>query len=223
MRRVLSRLLALEEDPRRAPVARRLEALAHELLADHDPSRHNQAMMELGALVCLPRTPRCELCPLLSVCAAAATGEPSRFPPTRPTKAVPHQAFAVALVRDRERLLLEQRPSGGLLAGLWDLPGYALALGEEPPGRLAQTLRELYGLQVEVEESLPPVKHAYSHLKVTLHAFRCRLLGRSSRAAESVATRIWVRPEELGQRAMPRACHKVLEGAGLGPPRGQVA
>ncbi|MBI5014231.1 MAG: A/G-specific adenine glycosylase [Deltaproteobacteria bacterium] len=208
--RVLSRLTALSADPRRAPASAALAALAGELLPPGTGALHNQAVMELGALVCTPRAPRCAECPLAAVCRAGREGRPERYPPRRAKPAVPHHDVALGIVFDRDRVLIDQRPYGGLLGGLWEFPGGKVEPGESPARAVVRELREELGLEVAVGEPLTPVKHAYSHLRVTLHPFLCRLVAMDARTGEGRPHR-WISPEELPDYPMPRANRKVIE------------
>ncbi|MCK5799895.1 MAG: A/G-specific adenine glycosylase [Deltaproteobacteria bacterium] len=230
VKRVLARLSALSEAPTTSRITKHLQAQAQALLLrrEVDPSIHNQAMMELGARICTPRAPLCTDCPLAGVCVARELGTPEDYPRKGPRKVVPQEHLAVAIVHDdRGRILLYQRPYGGLLAGLWDLPSVALRddKGERLSGAsvtesatmsaLEGYLREAWGLVARVEgDALSLVTHAYTHLRVTLHPYRCvvrsgRRSRQGSRAAEATPSR-WVAPEEFGAQAMPRASHKVL-------------
>ncbi|MCA9666826.1 MAG: A/G-specific adenine glycosylase [Myxococcales bacterium] len=224
VRRVLSRLVALERDPTRARESRGLEALAAALLeasAGDDlegPSRHNQAMMELGALVCVPRAPRCEQCPMGAACLGLRSGEPTRFPPRKARRAVPHHDLAVAIALDARsgEMLLEKRPERGLLAGLWDLPQTRVdeAAAADEAARvlaLSQLLAERYGLRgARVERQLTPVGHVFTHLRVTLHPTVLRVSGASSRASEGGEARRWVSRAAIAEHALPTATRKVL-------------
>jgi A/G-specific adenine glycosylase len=209
--RVLSRLTALRADPRRAPAARALEELAGVLLPAGAASLHNQAMMELGALLCTPRSPACPACPLSDACRAAVSGQPEAYPPRRATPPIPHHHVALGLVFDAGRVLIDQRPYGGLLGGLWEFPGGKVEPGESPAEALARELREELGLEVATGAPLPTVDHAYTHLKVTLHPFLCRLVAMEPRVGEGRPYR-WIRPEELPDYPMPRANRKVIDG-----------
>ncbi len=209
VRRVLARLLALAEDPRRAPWTTALDALAAALLRA-PASLHNQAMMELGAMICTPRTPACERCPLRGRCAAREAGTAEELPVRSARAPVPHHQVAVAIVFDGERCLVDQRPYDALLGGLWAFPGGKLEPGEGAEQALRRELDEELGLEVEVEHALPPVRHAYSHFKVTLHPFVCGVRSQRPLAAEAPPCR-WVLPGELAELPMPRANRKVIE------------
>jgi A/G-specific adenine glycosylase len=225
VKRVLARLITLEQPPSVSRVHKQLAQLAQQLLpaGQGKAALHNQAMMELGARVCTPRSPSCDECPLAAPCAARAAGQAEAYPRKAPKRAVPLQQLAVAVLEDeRGRLLLYERPYGGMLAGLWDLPAAVLrdeagqAIGPEAvtdelvAAALLEALLAQHGCAAAIGEALPPVDHVYSHLRVRLHPRRCTLaaMAPADRAAETSAR--WLARSELGSRALPRATHKVL-------------
>ena len=210
VRRVLTRLAALAADPRSGPVAAALHALAQELLPPGTAPVHNQALMELGATICTPGTPRCPECPLATPCRARASGTPEAYPVRVGRPTVPHRDVAVAIVRRDGELFIDRRPYGGLLGGLWEFPGGKVEPGETVEDALARELREEFGMTVEVQESLPPVDHAYSHLRVTLHPRLCRFVAMEPRLGEGNPWK-WVHPSELSEHPMPRANRKIID------------
>jgi A/G-specific adenine glycosylase len=209
VRRVLSRLIALNENNRHNPWRSALECLAQQLLPPGTAAIHNQAMMELGALVCTPRQPDCRTCPLRGPCRALKSGKPELFPARPIARQIPHHNVAIALIYRGERLFVDQRPYGGLLGGLWEFPGGKIAEGETVEQALQRELAEEFSMTVEIQASLLPVAHAYSHFKVTLHPRLCRFIGMNSRAGEGPPWR-WIALEELTQLAMPKANRKVI-------------
>lgn len=221
VRRVLCRLAAVAEDPRRPAVARRLWALAEELLDRGDPGRYNQALMELGATVCLPRDPACGRCPVARHCRARALGIAADLPVPPPRRVLPHHEVAVGVVWRDGQVLIARRPPQGLLGGLWEFPGGKRAAGESLEACVAREVREELGVEVAVGERLAVVRHAYTHFRVTVHAFECRYLRGEPRAVGCADWR-WVRPEALGAYPMPRANRRILAalagGSGTGGP-----
>jgi A/G-specific adenine glycosylase len=210
VRRVLSRLAALNADPRRAPHSRALDQLAQALLPPGTAATHNQALMELGAVVCTPSRAECARCALGRVCRAGASGSPTSFPARTPRSLPPHHDVALGIVHRGEHVFIDRRPYGGLLGGLWEFPGGKVEPGETPEQALHRELREEFGMRVEPTRQLAPVHHAYTHLRVILYPFVCRLLSLDPRAGEGQPWR-WVAPRELPDYPMPRANRKVLE------------
>src|SRR6185437_921732 len=121
--RVLARLEGMDEPVRSPSAVRRLWAIAARLLPDEQPGRFNEALMELGATVCTPRDPRCDVCPVARFCVARAQGREQDLPVVEQKRAVPVVEAVAAVLRDGEgRILLARRKEGGLFGGLWEPP-----------------------------------------------------------------------------------------------------
>jgi A/G-specific adenine glycosylase len=224
-RRVLSRLFDLEE-----PTPAILDAHARELIAEADvdlppgsPSRAgdlNQALMDLGGEICTPRSPECERCPLGAHCLALARGTVALRPPRKNRQATPHHDIAVALVWSQGRIFLQRRPEDGLLGGLWEFPGGKIEPSESAEEAAAREVLEETGLVIRVVEPAGVVEHAYSHFRITLHAFHATIDGPGAHPPRPVGNPSdsprWVGLRELGSYAMPKANRKLL--ASMEPP-----
>jgi A/G-specific adenine glycosylase len=213
--RVCSRLWCIAEDLRRARPLRAVEArLTEAIAASGQPSAFNQAMMELGALVCRPREPLCAECPLRRACAALATGRTGELP-RRPERARrPHYRIAVGIVEHEGRILIARRRDEQMLGGLWEFPG-----GKQEPGeRLEQTavreLQEEVHLAVRIVRRACTIRHAYSHFRITLTAFLC-VPEEAPEAAHCDRPMAWVRWERIRDYPMPKANHKLLAAMGI--------
>ncbi|HEU4429101.1 MAG TPA: A/G-specific adenine glycosylase [Myxococcota bacterium] len=172
--RVLARLLDLRDDVRSPPVQQRLWQEAAALADGPRPGDLNQALMELGALVCTPRAPKCLLCPLREMCRGLAAGDPEALPVKKRARA-PRAIEGVAAIVTRERSLLAvRRPPQGLLGGLWDLPGGDLSPREAAEAALERALRERLGLAVAGVVKLGEVQHQFTHRTLRLHVFRAK-------------------------------------------------
>ncbi len=211
VRRVLCRVFGIEEDPRRPRVERRLWEIARALIVPGKAREINEALMDLGREVCTPRNPQCDRCPLRDVCVARARGKQNALPVRAPRRKVPHYTVTAGIIWNGEgKVLLAQRPAEGLLGGLWEFPGGKVEQGETLEACLKRELREELGIEVEVGDPVAVVEHAYSHFRITLHAFHCRLVRGEPRAI-GVADWRWVRPEEIRTYALSRADVKILE------------
>ena len=172
--RVFSRYLGWRDDFRKLPARQKLAGwLQTQMAGLQSPGDFNQAMMELGALICLPRTPACTPCPLASTCQACATGTQAEFP-FRPAAATcPTRHAAAVVIRKRGRVLLVQRGEQGLLGGFWELPG-----GEMPrkPGAhaAAAAVRRQTGLTLTGLSAKGELTHVFSHFRLQLAIFACR-------------------------------------------------
>jgi A/G-specific adenine glycosylase len=173
VRRVLMRMFRLKDGSGPA-VDRLLTARLQSLASRRHPGLFNQALMELGALVCRPGHPRCLACPVSGHCLAYRSGEQEIIP--RPKTLDLRRVEAVVAVVERDgRYLIQQRPEKGLLAGLWEFPGGKVEPGESRVRALRRELGEELGAEVLELRPLITVKHAYTRFLVTLHAFECRL------------------------------------------------
>ncbi|HUV67578.1 MAG TPA: A/G-specific adenine glycosylase [Sedimentisphaerales bacterium] len=207
--RVLCRLFRVREDPRSSRTQKRLWRLAEGLLPSGKARFFNQAMMELGATVCLPRSPHCDDCPLGRMCGAKAHGEQDRLPTRASKKPLPRHKVVVGVIYKKGKILIDKRKAGGLLGGLWEFPGGKVAKGESLRAALLREVREELGVRVRVVRPLVTVQHAYSHFSITLHAFECAHESGKPRCAGCVDYK-WVLPGQLKKYAFPAANKKIF-------------
>lgn len=209
IRRVLARLLDIDSRGDAPLYAGGLPLL--ENLTRRQVGHLVQALMELGALVCLPRNPDCPNCPLKRRCRAKRRGTVSQRPGRRLRRAIPHHEVVIAyLLNGRGQLLLVQRPPEGLLGGLWELPGGKVETGETLEAALQRELWEEVGIRrLRARRYLGCVEHTYTHLKVTLQLFEGTTRQRGKLGRGPVAME-WIAPEQLGDFTLPRGTHKAL-------------
>ena len=154
------------------------------------PGAYNEALMELGALVCIPGAPHCETCPLQPLCQGCAAGRADKLPVKPAPKEKRTVPVTVALISSEQGLLLQRRPAKGLLAGLWQPAAWEKALTKD---ELTAALAKL-GVQAELTEPLPPAKHVFTHRVWQLSGWRGR--------AEACALPdgfVWAAPEQLAE------------------------
>ena len=171
LRRVFSRLfdVSVAAD---SPVGEKiLWELAAQNLPKGQAGDYNQALMDLGSAICVPKNPRCLLCPLMKICESRKNGTQEIRPVLKPKKSVPHYIHAAAVIINRGRVLLMQRPPDGLLGGMWEFPNARVEA--DPAKELTKVINAAYSLKVKKKEALGVVQHAYTHFKVTVYAFRC--------------------------------------------------
>lgn len=205
VRRVLARLLALRGPQflKDGPYYDRAE----ELLDRTRPGDWNQALMELGATLCLPRKPACPACPLRQACQARKLGIVAELPQGRARRAPVDVTVAAALVEREGRVLLVRRPKGRLLDRLWEVPQTSLASRGRPD--LVRELEQGYGLRVVAGPLTVRARHAITYRRVTLEGYRARLRRPPPEDRERF---LWARPEEVARLPVASSTRKLLRG-----------
>lgn len=208
--RVLCRLFRIRTDPSQNGTRKQLWQLAEALLPTKRVGDFNQALMELGSEVCLPRKPLCADCPLRKVCQAKQHGEQAHIPVRKPRKSIPSYTVVVGVIYDRRgRILIDKRKPEGLLGGLWEFPGGKQESGESLEAALQREVREELGICIQVIRPLTVVDHAYSHFRIRLHAFACRHVSGTPRCISCSEVK-WVAPTSLKRYAFPAANSKII-------------
>jgi len=171
-KRVLSRLFAVSASSEKRKTEHTLWQISESLIPKGFSNPFNQALMDLGSMVCTPKHPLCPLCPLHNVCGGNAAGKPERFPAKSIKKKIPHIEAISAVIQKNRKVLLKQRPPSGLLGGLWEFPNWK---SESKSGlRLRGEIKKETGMNVEVKESIGTFRQTFSHFKLTLHVYHCR-------------------------------------------------
>jgi len=174
LKRVYARLFDVSEPIDSTDGEKILWQLAKDNLPKGQAADFNQALMDLGAMICVPKNPRCLLCPLMKGCQARVNGTQAVRPVRKIKKAVPQYVHAAGVIIKKGKVLLAQRPSTGLLASMWEFPNARVE--RDPAEELAKVIRAAYSFKVKRKEALGIVQHAYTHFKVTVYAFRCELI-----------------------------------------------
>ncbi|MDF2715474.1 MAG: adenine glycosylase [Paenibacillus sp.] len=242
--RVLSRYFLLRDDIAKPSTRIGIEKLARELIPEGEAGDFNQALMELGATVCTPKSPHCLTCPVMELCAGRLEGAQDELPvktkakPPRPERRA--AAFIEGAGAEAGKLLARQRPKEGLLASMWELPHVLLPETVPQPGGdgsdaaamrfLREKLLAEYGLDVEPVEPMMDAEHTFSHIHWMLRVYRCRFVGLGEVAAAGAAgpsdiaatedeardgnVFLWFGEKELGQYALPNVFVKILKQSG---------
>ncbi len=191
------------------------------LAAEHLPpgraAEYNQALMDLGAEICTPRQPKCNVCPLESNCLAKGLGIQELRPVKTIAKEAPLRQFAAAVIRQRGEVMLVQRPSAGLLGGMWEFPNTILPSPRRAKDGLRRTLRNEFDFDVAVSGRLAVFEHAYSHFRARLQVYDCRLNGKRPKIKTERPQR-WLKPHALSDLPMGkldrRIANALVERAG---------
>ena len=210
VKRVLSRLFALKENGASGASEKRLWKIAEDFLPDARPGDFNQAVMELGATVCLPKNPTCLLCPVKNFCAAKKSGDPEKFPPPKPRAPSKKIEVSAAVLQRGKKVFIQQRPHEGLMGGLWEFPGGKRKKNETPEDCLIREIQEELGIDIDISEKLMVIKHSYTKFRVTLHVFRVRLETGRLKPTQCEQWK-WVNHEQLNSYTFPSANGKIVK------------
>jgi A/G-specific adenine glycosylase len=178
--------------------------IAGQLTPTRQTGEYNQAMMDLGAMVCVKSNPRCEVCPLTDSCASYQQGTQASFPAKKPPKPKPNKQTLMLLHRYRDRVLLYRRPPTGIWGGLWSLP--EVAANEEIADWQSSYLADT---KIPDEIKTDVLKHQFTHysLDISLAVIDLNKLPKKVADQESIA---FVAPKDLSQYGLPTPVRKLL-------------
>ena len=209
VKRVLARFHRIElpvNDPSSGKV---FKAAAEEFLERSNPGGFNQAMMELGALVCTPKNPRCDGCPLCRECRAFQEAAVNVYPRRIKKARVPEYHIAVGVIWKGSRVLITKRKPEGLLGGLWEFPGGKIKNGETPTQACVREIKEEVNLVVKTGDRIARIRHAYTHFKIVMDVFRCSYRNGRVQLGGPVDFR-WIRLHEIDRFPFPGANRKFI-------------
>ena len=209
--RVYARLFNISEPIKDRPAQRRLAEIAKELLPHGQARGYNQALMDLGGLVCTPKSPRCDACPIAAACAALITGTVAERPVLAPKKIRVTLHKVAGIIRFNDKIYIQQRKAEDVWGGLWEFPGAEVEKGAGKR-EIVSALLQATGFLVEKPQHITKVTHQYTHHKVYLDCFFCQLKGQDIHPVLHSATGYrWIYPAEIDQFAFPAGPRKLLE------------
>jgi len=207
--RVYTRLRGIGDDIRKNTTRDRIFKELQAIIPVEAAGDFNQALMELGSLVCLPKVPKCTACPLGEECTAYNDRAVDRYPFKSPLKGVPEYNVSIGIISKGDRFYIQKRPSEGHLGGLWEFPGGKAKEGETPEQALLRECKEELGTGIKIIKKLALVDHAYTHFKIHMSVFICVLTNDEGdvRPPGGVPFQ-WITAAELEKFPFPKANHK---------------
>jgi A/G-specific adenine glycosylase len=210
VRRVIIRLFAIDEPIDQSRTTQRVWVLAGDLVPSKGAGRFNQALMDLGATICRARDPKCLVCPAHTHCQACLRGVQQNLPLTGKRAPVPHHHVTAGIIRnDKGGVLVIQRLRDGLLGGLWKFPGGKQKKNESLEDCLQRETRREIGIAIRVGQALSSVKHAYTHFRITLHAFQCIHVAGNPKAMQCTDWQ-WIDMDRFGDLAFSKVDRKII-------------
>jgi A/G-specific adenine glycosylase len=199
--RVLARVFDVHLPADSGAAKKRFWELAAEHLPRGQAAEYNQALMDLGAKVCTPRNPKCDTCPLRKECRACALGIQEQRPVRTAGAQIPVRKFAAAVIRRNGRVLLVQRPTNGLLGGMWEFPNIALSSPKQVKNVLRRSLISELGLALTMGELLGQYEHTYSHFHAHLQVYNAPTNGKLPKVRSDLK-HLWVQINRLSRLPM---------------------
>ena len=213
--RLYARLLGYEDDPRSTVGQRVLWAFAEHIVAKRSPGEFNQALMDLGATVCLPNHPACESCPIQTHCLAFANDRVADIPRPKQRPEMTELREAAIVVRKNNRVLLRRCEPGERWAGLWDFPRYDVTHiepGSVSPRQLESILEKLLGeqtgIQARLSSQIKELRHTVTRYRITL---TCHTADFESGMLKRNGNTRWVRVDDLDGYALSTTGRKIAK------------
>jgi A/G-specific adenine glycosylase len=209
--RLLARLIGYADDPQRADGQRVLWQVAEEVLPQKNVAQFNQALMELGSLVCTPSEPNCSQCPLCSLCAARVAGKQNQIPPAKARQSYTELHEAAVVVTKNGRVLVRQCAKGERWAGLWDFPRFQieaagpLFVRKEIMSKVAAQT----GIQCEPGPTLKTFRHGVTRYRITLDCYSAEYVAGRVRNNSPDAPIRWLSRSELADLPLSTTGRKI--------------
>ncbi len=214
--RVYSRLFSVLEPVDTKEAKETINQIADALVHNGDPGSYNQALMELGAMVCTPRNPKCDTCPVSHCCMALEGGIQAELPRKLPKKAKKEMDVYAVVLRKEDAFLVVRRQSGGLLEGLWSLPSVEIDRHNEKAAdmqsRCLDYLKDNFDMDAVFSEELGKAAHVFTHIKWHIHVVAFEWV---SGEIPAFPESMWIKASEIGTYAFPTAYKKALRSASL--------
>jgi len=209
VKRVLARLFRIDSPVNQSKHHIVFKQEVTRLMGKADPANFNQAIMELGALICSPQKPDCKHCPINQNCFAFLQNMTDQFPKRIKSKPVSTYKIAVGVVRHNHKMLITRRKLEGLLGGLWEFPGGKLNKGESAQAACIREIYEETRVKVEVDSYITQVKHAYTHFKIVMDIFYCRYISGDVQLNGPIDFQ-WIKLSDINDFAFPKANLKFI-------------
>ncbi len=213
--RVYARLFDIAHSVKKGIGKKIVAELAEQLLPKGKARMYNQAVMEFGALVCLPKNPHCATCPLATHCLARKQGSIAERPVPEKKKETIHIEMATGLLVSNGEIFIQQRNKDDVWGGLWEFPGGQREKGEKITRTIIREYQEETGFSVVVGEKIATVQHSYMHYRVILHGYFCQLSNSDNTFREPRLTAAsqyrWITRTRLKDFAFPAGHRKLIE------------
>ena len=203
VKRVLARHFLVEGWPSHPKIEKELWARAENLLPEQDMIAYTQGLMDLGATLCTRSKPKCDSCPLIDTCEAYNQQRAHQLPTPKPRKAIPEKHTTMLILMCGDEVMLEKRPPTGIWGGLWSFPE------TENDNDVVDISYSRFGINVQTQQALPKLIHAFTHFKLHIQPQRLTILTSGSKVSE--AAYLWINIDDAMGAAIPTPVRKILQ------------
>ncbi len=208
IKRIYARILDYHEIYGSPVFEKTIADFAQEILSPDRPGDFTQALMDLGSAICTPRQPDCPECPLRSECLALQNGTQNDLPFKAKKAPIPHYDVCVAVIEENRKVLLNKRPEKGLLAGLWEYPGGKVESSDKSlEAALEREIKEKTGLIIRLDEKMGTFRHAYTHFKISVHAWQANIINKNE--TELPVEFKWISTKDLAACPMGKVARRI--------------
>ena len=207
LKRVISRYLGIKKLTKRNTI--RIHNQLNKMLINGRPGDINQALMDVGSLICKVNNVFCIKCPLINKCKGYSYGNPIIYPDKNKIKPIPTKEYVAAFISYSDHIFINQRSEDGLLGGLWELPMIEVFENSNKIKVLKTYAKNKLGLSIDILNCFDKVKHSYSHYKLLVTPFACEVSNVESKIGH------WIRVEEIDKYAFSKVNHKLFNTIGI--------
>jgi len=210
LKRVVARLYGIDNFKN---ITAKSKEHVQDLMYKYNPSEINQALMDLGREVCLPKKPHCTACPVKISCYAKKNNAVHKFLNKNKTITKPIYNVAVGMIWKNDKILISKRKNDGLLGGLWELPGGKKINKESFSECLQREIYEELNIEVKINKTIGYIKHQYSHFGINMKGYHCQFHSGIPKAIESDEIK-WISLNEIKKYPFPKSTLKIFSLAG---------
>ncbi|MEC8314097.1 MAG: A/G-specific adenine glycosylase [Verrucomicrobiota bacterium] len=209
--RVLARYFCIDKNIDKLSTQKYMQSIVDEMLPKGKAAEFNEGMMELGALICKPTNPKCDICPVKNNCRSRISNDILSYPVKNKKNKIPHLIVGAAVIKDPKKgYLVAQRNKNKMLGGLWEFPGGKKEKNESIKKCITRELKEELNIKINVGSKISKFHHLYSHFSIELHAYHANIIEGKPKAMEGQLFK-WIKLKDIRNLPYSKVDLKIIE------------